>query len=204
MTTPNYLPILVPALGLMVPFLIRWIENKSRLSQARHLLQVIQTRDEINQMLKRADSSDMHLLENEAVQLRYFQTELEKEIKRNRSLDIRLYPILISIELVFFISAVFMRAISFLENLIYAQGNQTLPFLEGIFSNSGIRIGILIFCVGLALYGTHGLQKRIEFRRGSSIKTDLLMFVIFNFVFSCIVLLLGLTLFWLDWVFPWF
>lgn len=201
---PNYLPILVPALGLLVPFIIRWIENKSRLSQARHLLQVINTRDEIDQILQKAREEKMALLENEEHQLRYYQKELEKEIKRNNTLEIRIYPILISIEMVFFISAVFTRAVSFLANLVYAQGDQTLPFLEGIFSDPNIRIGLLVFCVIISIYLTHRTHKRMEMRRGASTKTELLAFGVFNLIFTLTIFILGAVLYLLDLVIPWF
>ncbi len=204
MSNINYLPIIVPALGLLVPFVIRWIENKSRLRQARHLLDVIKTRDEIENLLADAKKNQLVLLENEEVQLRFYTKELEKEIRRNDTLDIRLYPILISVEMIFFISAFFSGAVSFLEKLVYAQGNETLPFLEGIFSNSSIRIGLLIFCLMISLYVTHIFQKRLVVKHGFSVKTELKVFGIFNLVFAAILLTLGLILYLLDLVIPWF
>lgn len=204
MTTPSYIPILVPALGLLVPFLIRWIENKSRLKQARHLLDVIQTRDEIAKLLKDAESEGFTLLDNEESQLRYYEKELEKEIRRNDIIEIRLYPVLISLEIIFFVSAVFSGVISFLEKLIYAQGNQTLPFLEGIFSNSNIRISLLLICLLTSLYLTHSVQKKLILRFGYSKATELKIFGIFNLFFLSCILTLGLVLFILDWIMPWF
>jgi hypothetical protein len=204
LTTPSYIPILVPALGLLVPFLIRWIENKSRLKQARHLLDVIQTRDEIAKLLKDAESEGFTLLDNEESQLRYYEKELEKEIRRNDIIEIRLYPVLISLEIIFFVSALFSGAISFLEKLIYAQGNQTLPFLEGIFSNSNIRISLLLICLLTSLYLTHSVQKKLILRFGYSKATELKIFGIFNLFFLSCILTLGLVLFILDWIMPWF
>ena len=204
MTTPSYIPILVPALGLLVPFLIRWIENKSRLKQARHLLDVIQTRDEIAKLLKDAESEGFTLLDNEESQLRYYEKELEKEIRRNDIIEIRLYPVLISLEIIFFVSALFSGAISFLEKLVYAQGNQTLPFLEGIFSNSNIRISLLLICLLTSLYLTHSVQKKLILRFGYSKATELKIFGIFNLFFLSCILTLGLVLFILDWIMPWF
>ncbi len=194
----------MPALGLLVPFLIRWIENKSRLKQARHLLDVIQTRDEIAKLLKDAESEGFTLLDNEESQLRYYEKELEKEIRRNDIIEIRLYPILISLEIVFFVSALFSGAISFLEKLIYAQGNQTLPFLEGIFSNSNIRISLLLICLLTSLYLTYSVQKKLILRFGYSKTTELKIFGIFNLFFLICILTLGLVLFILDWIMPWF
>jgi hypothetical protein len=194
----------VPALGLLVPFLIRWIENKSRLKQARHLLDVIQTRDEIAKLLKDAESEGFTLLDNEESQLRYYEKELEKEIRRNDIIEIRLYPVLISLEIIFFVSAVFSGVISFLEKLIYAQGNQTLPFLEGIFSNSNIRISLLLICLLTSLYLTHSVQKKLILRFGYSKATELKIFGIFNLFFLSCILTLGLVLFILDWIMPWF
>lgn len=204
MITPNYLPILVPALGLLVPFAIRWIEKRSRLKQAQHLLEVIKTRDEISRLLSDAESEGLALLENEESQLRFYAKQLEKEIKRNDVREIRMYPILISIEIVFLVSAIFYGAVSFLERLIYAQGNETLPFLEGIFSNSNIRISLLLSCLMASLFFTYSWQKRLVIYKGFSRKTELKIFGIFNlFFFSCL-LVLGLILFLLDWVMPWF
>ncbi len=204
MSSPNYLPILVPALGLLVPFIIRWIENKSRLRQARHLLDVIKTRDEIEKMLDTAADKNLTLLENEEVQLRYYQKELENEIRKNDVIDIRLYPILISIEMIFVVSVIFTGAVSVLQELIYAQGNKTLPFLEGIFSDSHIRISLLIFCLLISLYMTHGYQKRLLMRQGTSTKTEFRIFLVFNLFFFSMLLGLGLILYALDWLMPWF
>lgn len=168
------------------------------------MLDVIKTRDEISKLLLDAENEGLDLLENEEAQLRFYGKALEKEIKRNDIVEIRLYPILISIEIVFFVSAIFYGAVSFLEKLIYAQGNETLPFLEGIFSNSNIRISLLLFCLVASLYFTYSVQKRILLRNGFSKKTEIKIFGIFNlFFFSCI-LILGLVLFILDWVMPWF
>ena len=204
MTTPSYIPILVPALGLLVHFIISWIENESRRKQARHLLDVIQTRDEIAKLLKDAESEGFTLLDNEESQLRYYEKELEKEIRRNDIIEIRLYPVLISLEIIFFVSALFSGAISFLEKLIYAQGNQTLPFLEGIFSNSNIRISLLLICLLTSLYLTHSVQKKLILRFGYSKATELKIFGIFNLFFLSCILTLGLVLFILDWIMPWF
>ena len=198
------MPILVPAIGLLVPFFIRWIENKSRLRQARHLLDVIKTKDEIAKLLSDAQNQGFALMENEESQLRFYGKELEKEIKRNDVVDIRLYPILISVEIIFFVSAIFYGAISFLEKLIYAQGNQTLPFLEGIFSNSNIRILLLMACLLASLFFTHSVQKRLLLRNGFSRKTELKIFGVFNLFFFLCIFILGLVLFLLDWVMPWF
>lgn len=202
--SPSYYSIIVPAFGLLVPFIMRWIENRSRLRQARHLLDVIKTRDEINRLLHPLENQTLALLENEEEQLSYYQKELEKEIKRNRSIDIRLYPILISVELVFFISAIFSRAVSFMEDLIFAQGQNNFSFLEGIFSNPNIRIGLLVFCVVLTIFITNGLQKKVEMRLPPSIRRELVMFVLFNGVLSLVMLIFGLILFSLDWLIPWF
>jgi len=201
---PNYYSIIVPAFGLLVPFILRWVENRSRLKQARHLLDVIKTRDEINQLLNQAHDLKVNLLENEQDQLNFYQKELEKEIKRSRFIDIRLYPILISVELVFFISAIFSRAVSILEDLIYSQGNETLPFLEGIFSNPNIRLGLLLFCVILSIFITNSVQKKVEMKLGPSIRRELFLFLVFNGVVASIVVTFGLVLFMLDWFIPWF
>lgn len=202
--SPNYYSIIVPAFGLLVPFIMRWIENRSRLKQARHLLDVIKTRDEINRLLHPEETHVFSLLENEEEQLTYYEKELEKEIKRSRSIDIRLYPILISVELVFFISAIFSRAVSFLEDLIFAQGQQNFSFLEGIFSNPNIRIGLLVFCVVLAIFITNGMQKKVEMRLPPSLRRELALFVLFNGVFASVMIVFGLILFSLDWLIPWF
>jgi hypothetical protein len=168
------------------------------------LLDVIQTRDEIAKLLKDAESEGFTLLDNEESQLRYYEKELEKEIRRNDIIEIRLYPILISLEIVFFVSALFSGAISFLEKLIYAQGNQTLPFLEGIFSNSNIRISLLLICLLTSLYLTYSVQKKLILRFGYSKTTELKIFGIFNLFFLICILTLGLVLFILDWIMPWF
>jgi len=204
LTSPNYIPILVPALGLLVPFVIRWIENKSRLQQAKHLMDVIKTRDEIEKLLSDTESRGLTLLENEEIQLLYYQRQLEKEIRRNDAINIRLYPILISLEMIFFISILFTGALKFLQNLIYAQGDATLPFLEGIFSDYTIRISLLIFCLLGSLYMTHSFQKRLIMKRGVSFKNELLIFLAFNVFFVSTLLFLGLVLYLLDLVMPWF
>lgn len=204
MNTPGYLPVLVPALGLLVPFLIRWIENRSRLRQAAHLLEVIRTRDEIARLLGEPEEENPGIPENEILRLRYYHKELEKEITRNESFGIRLYPVLVSVEMIFFVSAIFSGAIRFLERLIYAQGNETLPFLEGIFSDARVRIFLLIACLLLSLFLTHSYQKRIVMRQGISLRSELRAFGAFNLFFLGIILLTGLVLYLLDLIMPWF
>lgn len=191
-------------MGLLVPFFIRWMENKSRLSQARHLLQVIQTREEISQILNNAENEDVFIPKNEEIQLRYFQKELEKELRQSNSFKVRLYPILISIELFFFITAIFYSAVTFFERLIFGQGSQSYPFLEGIFSTPNIRIAILVLSVIQSVYWAMIFHKKQELKWGASLKTEIVTFGIFNLGLICIVTFLGILLFLLDWVLPWF
>lgn len=204
MTPPSYLPIIVPALGLLVPFIIRWSETKSRLGQARHLLSVIKTREEIQDLLERLEKNHIALLENEEAQLRYFEKELEKEIRQKNKLDIRLYPILISVEIIFFTSAIFTGTLAFLQRLIYGQGLENLPFLEGIFSDYWTRISILLVCLGLSIYMAHGVWKRLVYRWGTTTRVDLVTFGVFNAFFFGMVVLIGVILSLLDFVMPWF
>ena len=204
MNTPAYLPVLVPALGLMVPFFLRWMENRSRLNQAQHLLQVIKTRDEIQKLLEEADNEVKKLPENEEEQLRFLRAELEKEIRGRDALDIRLYPILISLEIIFFVSAAFSGFLGFVQELIYAQGNETLPFLEGIFSDPGIRIGLLLFCLATSLYLNYHTARRISMRMGINPRSEFRIFLVFNLYFFLVLLLLGFLLYLLDLLLPWF
>lgn len=204
MAAPAYLPIVVPALGLLVPFIIRWSETKSRLGQARHLLGVIKTREEIQELLARLEQNHISLLENEEAQLRYFEKELEKEIRQKNKLDIRLYPILISLEIIFFTSAIFSGTLAFLQRLIYSRGQESLPFLEGIFADHWIRISILLVCLGLSIYMAHGVWKRLVYRWGTTTRADLVTFGLFNVFFFGMVLLVGVILSLLDFVMPWF
>jgi hypothetical protein len=204
LNTPAYLPVLVPALGLLVPFIIRWIENRSRLRQAQHLLLVIKTRDEIEKLLLESEEQAISLPENEEEQLRYYRRELEKEIRGNDALDIRLYPMLISLEMIFFASAAFSGFLGFFRNLIYSQGNETLPFLEGIFSDPSTRIGLLLACLLGSLYLTHFSARRISMQMGINTRSELRIFLAFNGYFLLSILTLGLLLYLLDLILPWF
>ena len=155
-------------------------------------------------LLNRLESNNLVLHENEESQLRYFEKELEKEIKRSNKLDIRLYPILISIEIIFFTTTIFTGTIAFLKNLVYSRGRESLPFLEGIFADPLIRIGLLVFCLLLSLYMTMGIQKHLVYKYGNKTKTELLTFGVFNIFYFGMVLLVGGILFMLDWISPWF
>lgn len=204
LNTPSYLPVLVPALGLLVPFLIRWIENRSRLKQAQHLLQVIKTRDEIDKFIAEAEKEAIILPENEEEQLRYYRRALENEIRGKDNIDIRLYPILISLEIIFFVSAAFSGFLGIFQKLIYAQSNETLPFLEGIFSNPGIRIILLLLCLLAAMYPTYLFAQRINIRQGKGTGSEFRIFAAFNAYFFGLLLILGFLLYLLDLIFPWF
>ena len=204
MNTPSYLPILVPVLGLLVPFIIRWIENRSRLKQAQHLLQVIKTRDEIDKLIEESEKEAILLPENEEEQLRYYRRALENEIRGKDIIDIRLYPILISLEIIFFASAAFSGFLGIFQKLIYAQGNETLPFLEGIFSNPGIRITMLLICLLAAMYPTYRFSRKISMRSGVNRGTEIRIFLVFNLCFFGLLFFLGLILYLLDLLLPWF
>lgn len=191
-------------MGLLVPFIIRWIENRSRLRQAQHLLQVIKTRDEIDKILQESQGSAIEIQENEEERLRYYRLRLEKEIGGRDAVGIRLYPVLISIEIIFFVSAVYGGMLDFFKRLIYAQGNQTLPFLEGIFSVPSVRIGLLVFCLSLSVYFSYLSGQRIRLKSGGSIRNELLIFGIFNLYLLLSLFVLGLLLYLLDMIMPWF
>lgn len=204
LSTPSYLPVLVPALGLLVPFIIRWVENRSRLKQAQHILQVIKTRDEIEKLLKEAESENLKLPENEEEQLRYYRQELENEIRGHDALDIRLYQVLISLEIIFFASAAFSGFIGFFQKLLYSQGNEALPFLEGIFSHPPTRIGLLLACLLASLYLTYFSARKISMKMGVNRRSEFRIFLTFNVYFLSMVLALGLMLYLLDLILPWF
>ena len=204
MSAPSYLPVLVPALGLLVPFLIRWIENRSRLRQAQHLLQVIKTRDEIEKLLAEAEKEAILLPEKEEEQLRFYRHALETEIRGIDVLKIRLYPILISLEIIFFASAVFSGFLGIFQQLIYAQGNETLPFLEGIFSNPGMRLVLLLLCLLAALYLTYLSSMKLSMKPGKTIAREIRIFLVFNGFFFGLLFLLGLMLYLFDLLLPWF
>ena len=204
MNTPSFLPVLVPALGLLVPFLIRWIENRSRLKQAQHLIQLIRTRHEIRQLLSDEGESSILLQKDEEYQLHHYLGELDKETRRKEPPDIRLYPILISLEIIFFVSAVFSGFIGVFRSIIYAQGNETLPFLEGIFSNPIIRIGLLMVCLLVSLALSYWSSKKMNLRKGKNLRGEFLIFMIFNLYFFFLLFGIGLVLFLLDLIMPWF
>jgi hypothetical protein len=204
MNYPPYLPVLVPVLGIFVPFIIRWIDNRSRLKKAQHLLQVIKTREELESLIKNPDALSVRLQENEEQMISYYCQELEKEISGKDAIEFRLYPILISLEIIFFASAAFTGMLGIFKSLIYAQGNETLPFLEGIFSNPATRIGLLMACLIGSLYFSHGFGQKIRIRQGNNLKTELMIFGIFNGIFLLTILLLGGLLFLLDLIIPWF
>ena len=204
MNNQSYFSILVPAMGLLVPFIIRWIENRSRLKQAQHLLQIIKTRDEIDKILQDSQDHSIEIQENEEERLRYYRLRLEKEIGGKDAVGIRLYPVLISFEIIFFVSAVFAGMLDFFKRLIYAQGNQTLPFLEGIFSVPTVRIGLLVLCLSLGIYFSYLSGQRIRMKSGNSIRTELLIFGVFNLYFLLTLFVLGLLLYLLDMIMPWF
>jgi len=204
LNSPSYLPVIVPAIGMLVPFVIRWIENRSRLKQARHLLDVIKTRDEIEKLISDAERQQILLPEVEASQLRHYRQELDKEIKRSEGLDIRLYPLLISLEIIFFVSAAFTGMLGIFQKLFFSTGNDTFPFLEGIFSNTPTRIGLLIICLIISLYFTHFSARRIAIRIGINLKSELQIFTIFNLYFLLVTLSMGTILYLLDLVMPWF
>ena len=51
---------------------------------------------------------------------------------------------------------------------------------------------------------THGFQKRLIIKKGTTLKSEILVFLAFNGFFAATLFSLGLILYLLDWVMPWF
>lgn len=204
MAVPNQISVFIPALGILMPFVVRWLENRSRLKKARHLIEVIQTREEIDRMLRSYENDRLQLKNHEKRQLEHLKFELEKEIKQQDKSRYSWFIWLVSLELIFFVSAIFSHTVAFFERLVFEPGHKGFSFLEGIFSNLWIRLCILLLFLILSFWFSYAYRTQDSLRNQKSLMLDLWAFVIFNAAFAAVLALFGLLLFWLDWLSPWF
>lgn len=204
MAAPNQIAVFIPALGILMPFVVRWLENRSRLKQAKHLIEVIQTREEIDRLLRSYENDRLQLKGHEKRQLELLKGELDKEIKQQDKSRYSIFVWLVSLELIFFISAIFSHTIDFFERLVFEPGHKGFPFLEGIFSNAWIRLCLLLFFLLMSFWFSYSYRTQESLRHKKNFVLDLWAFLLFNAVFASLLAVFGLLLFWLDWLSPWF
>jgi len=202
----NYFPILVPLLGVLVPFVIRWIDNLNKHQKARQLIDLVKTRDELNDLLliKREAGGSQNALLTKRMEAMLF--DLDKQIRTTgRQYKVQPYIILLAGEIIFFISSLFFGIISWMDRIITGKSQEhKLPFLEGIFEAPAARITLLLFYVTFSVYWVIKRESRFQILYGRKWVFNAVMLGYFNLTFLIVTLIFSLLLSILDFINPWF
>jgi ABC-type multidrug transport system fused ATPase/permease subunit len=205
MRLPTDLLSFTPLLGLLIPLVIRFVEKQNKLQRSRRLIDLLKTRDELKQLLaeKIENQSATQVVVRRVNDL---IAEIEKEIfAPPRETKIKYYIVLISIEVVTFISAIYFGILVFMNKVINGKSYESnLPFLEGIFANPVARVMMLMLFVTLSIFLTMRVASHLEPRARNKYRFNFMMLLVFNVLFIAITLASSLLLYLIDFVNPWF
>lgn len=202
----NYFPMMVPLLGVLVPFVIRWIDNLNKHKKARQLIDLVKTRDELSELLllKREAGGPQNALLIRRMEVMLF--DLDKQIRTTgRQYKIQPYILLIAVEIIFFISGMYFGILVWMDKIISGKSHENnVPFLEGIFGSPGARISLLLIYVTFSVYWVIKREVKIQKKYGRKWVFNLVMLAFFNLTFVAVTLLFSLLLSLLDFINPWF
>jgi hypothetical protein len=205
MRLPTDLLSFTPLLGLLIPLIIRFVEKQNKLQRSRRLIDLLKTRDELKQLLaeKIENQSATQVVVRRVNDL---IAEIEKEIfAPPRETKIKYYIVLISIEVVTFISAIYFGILVFMNKVINGKSYESnLPFLEGVFANPVARVMMLMLFVTLSIFLTMRVASQLEPRARNKYRFNLMMLLVFNVLFIAITLASSLLLYLIDFINPWF
>lgn len=202
----SYLPVLVPLLGVLVPFIIRWIDNLNKHKKARQLIDLVKTRDELHELLlaKREEGGTHHAMLIRRMEMMLF--DLDKQIRTTgRQYKVQPYILLIAGEIIFFISSMYFGILAWMDKIVNGKSYENdLPFLEGIFESAGARILLLLIYVTFSVYWVIKREAKFHKQFGTRYVFNLVMLGYFNLTFVVVTLIFSLLLSLLDFVNPWF
>ena len=205
MRLPTDLLSFTPLLGLLIPLIIRIVEKQNKLQRSRRLIDLLKTRDELKQLL--AEKIDDQTATQVVVKrVNDLIGEIEREIfAPPRETTIKYYIVLISIEVVTFISAIYFGILVFMNKVINGRSYEnSLPFLEGVFANPVARVMMLMLFVTLSIFLTMRIAQQLENQARNKYRFNLMMLLVFNVLFIFITLASSLLLYLIDFVNPWF
>jgi succinate dehydrogenase hydrophobic anchor subunit len=205
MRLPTDLLSFTPLLGLLIPLVIRFVEKQNKLQRSRRLIDLLKTRDELKQLL--AEKIDDQTATQVVVKrVNDLIAEIEREIfAPPRETTIKYYIVLISIEVVTFISAIYFGILVFMNKVINGKSYEnSLPFLEGVFANPVARVMMLMLFVTLSIFLTMRVAQQLESQARNKYRFNLMMLLVFNVLFIFITLASSLLLYLIDFVNPWF
>lgn len=205
MRLPTDLLSFTPLLGLLIPLIIRLVEKQNKLQRSRRLIDLLKTRDELKQLLaeKIQDQTATQVVVKRVNDL---IGEIEREIfAPPRETTIKYYIVLISIEVVTFISAIYFGILVFMNKVINGKSYENnLPFLEGVFANPVARVMMLMLFVTLSIFLTMRIAQKLESRARDKYRFNFMLLLVFNILFIVITLSSSLLLYLIDFVNPWF
>jgi hypothetical protein len=205
MRLPTDLLSFTPLLGLLIPLIIRFVEKQNKLQRSRRLIDLLKTRDELKQLLAEK-INDQTATQVVVKRVNDLIGEIEREIfAPPRETTIKYYIVLISIEVVTFISAIYFGILVFMNKVINGKSYENrLPFLEGVFANPLARVMMLMLFVTLSIFLTMRIAQTLESQARNKYRFNLMMLLVFNVLFIFIALSSSLLLYLIDFVNPWF
>ena len=205
MRLPTDLLSFTPLLGLLIPLIIRFVEKQNKLQRSRRLIDLLKTRDELKQLLAEK-INDQPATQVVVKRVNDLIGEIEREIfAPPRETTIKYYIVLISIEVVTFISAIYFGILVFMNKVINGKSYENnLPFLEGVFANPVARVMMLMLLVTLSIFLTMRIAQKLESRARNKYRFNLMMLLVFNVLFIVITMSSSLVMYLIDFVNPWF
>jgi hypothetical protein len=181
------------------------VEKQNKLQRSRRLIDLLKTRDELKQLLAEK-INDQTATQVVVKRVNDLIGEIEREIfAPPRETTIKYYIVLISIEVVTFISAIYFGILVFMNKVINGKSYENrLPFLEGVFANPLARVMMLMLFVTLSIFLTMRIAQTLESQARNKYRFNLMMLLVFNVLFIFIALSSSLLLYLIDFVNPWF
>lgn len=200
----SFIPIVVPIFGLLVPLIIRFLEQRNRLKKAKEFVELVKTRDDLLQLSYRFSSTEQDnlLLQKTETHLRELERSLYASPKRKR---VKTFVWFIVAEVIFFITGIYFGILKFLQKIMVGKSHETnIPFFEGVFAHPVSRVILILCYLFISLIYMERLNKKIQQRYPSPLAYNIAMVVLFNVLFVACVLVGSTLLYWIDFINPYF
>lgn len=200
----GFLPVLIPLFGIFVPFIIRLIENQSRLKQAKEFLELLKIREELFRLKDNVEETQYKIAIVKKLNL--LDKELEEELyQKQKKKRIQPFVWLITAEIVFFTSGIYFGILSFFKTIIEGKSRENhVPFFEGIFADPAMRVFLILLYLMLSIIFLEKYRLRLVKKQSGPIAFNLTMVLVFNLLFVGFVTIGSLFLVILDELNPYF
>jgi hypothetical protein len=193
---------LLAVVSVFVPFIINWIEKKSKLQQSIYFMELIKAKNQLIEIKEEQDRRESSPILNKKLDslLNNINDEINKNSEKH---SINYFIFFVFIEAILFLSAFFFKISSWITRILNGKSYETgIYFLEGIFKSQESRLILMAIFISISIYLTTIFSKKIFEVLKNNLLINFVLLIIFNIVFLIITTIGAIILMKLDPIIP--